>query len=1081
MIFHDMKKVLFLLMLFVASMTVKGADDRPDVNTDESKVKPYTLPDALITNKGKKVATAREWEKDRRPELYDLFATEVYGKMPSGKYDEKFTVTAVDPDYAGGRATHKTIQATFSHKGRSREACFHLYIPNGVAKAPVFMYFSGEAKGDDPKLLRLLDAGYALCTGDNGEFFPDRKENPYAGSVLSLWGYDTEDKLPADCARALAVWAWGHSRALDYLESDPDVNASKVVVMGFSRGGKLAGWAAASDPRFAMAVINDSGCGGAALFRRKYGENAYRINTAFPYWFCENFHKYSLKNPSLPASQDNLNEDALPVDQHELIALIAPRPVYVGSGEDDSWSDPKGEFLGVANAGEVYALYGYSGIDTLEQPAVNHPVGDRVAYHVRSGGHAVKVFDWENYIRFADRWLKDKGDAERAIEAADVVRTDYNPGPQVYLYQGNGQFGTSVGPLGLHLRPEQKNSRWGKTMLLNLNHQGRGKFNQDYVVPMLEMYWGRNFETVSDYCQKQSYYNATITTTFKGDGVGYCVESWFDPVDKSLCVFTIYAGKGGAEVIVSPFEEIDIHYSQHLEPDVSISQVGNQWKIIMECLGKCSELYLTTNAAARIDGKKLVLTLMEGNNDIEIAYGKEVSTTVAKSLSQTKDWWHSRWNRSYLNIPEDKAQKTFVRSMAMFLSSYDDTKIGLGPPMGYTGNWWPGYYPQDVSYVHGALLPTGNLDIARSWIEYWAEPERIEGLRAYTRRLYGKEGLLAPWVYPYGSFEGYHVPSPPNKFFYEIHNSGYFARMAAETAAYVDDPEWTARYAKPILEGCAEFYSNIMTKGDDGKWHLYVYPSMGQDEQGGENQKDYLCASYSALYCLQQAVRHGLDKDGHYQQILDDGLGYVNQQSPLGFYYSSAGSGEKEFGRQKHPVQLNELAFLPVGTEASESAKVVYDRRYDITNGAKRPFFFGWTLGEFLLAGSRRGDVEGWKYDWANMEKSDYVDPEWIQIYETSGNTTTPFYNVTNGLVVQSLISNLVCDWYGRLELAKCNPWEGVVTLKGINSILGVSIDGEIEGKSYDVVMTAWKDADFILDGKQVTLRKGDKVKVSNK
>jgi len=241
-----------------------------------------------------------------------------------------------------------------------------------------------------------MKAGYGLCTGDNNEFFPDRPEDPtvYNESVLSLWGYENENDLPKNACRALGVWAWAHSRALDYLEKDKDVDAKRVVVMGHSRGGKLAAWAAASDERFAVAILNNSGCGGAALFRRKIGETAYRINLSFPYWFCGNFHKYSW------------NEDKLPVDQHGLIALIAPRPVYVGSAVDDYWADPKGEFLSIAHAEKVFNLYNYKGVQTMMLPPLNTPVGDRAAYHIRIGGHTLTDYDWEKYIQFANKWLK---------------------------------------------------------------------------------------------------------------------------------------------------------------------------------------------------------------------------------------------------------------------------------------------------------------------------------------------------------------------------------------------------------------------------------------------------------------------------------------------------------------------------------------------------------------------------------------------------------------------------------------------------------------------------------------------------
>ena len=398
---------------------------QPTTNYDEAKVPAYNLPDLLVMDNGIRVSTAADWAK-RRIEVLSLLETEMFGRAPAPA-QVRFKVESIDKAALGGKAIRKQASINVSRKRFS----LLLYLPAKAAgPVPVFLglgFGPNQTVSPDPgiplagtwvqnkdtraielqpgvessrgsaasrwQVETILSRGYGLATMYYGDIEPD-----FDGALkLGIRGAYLRrgQEAPGDGEwGAIAAWAWGLSRAADYLERDSNVDGLHLALVGHSRLGKTALWAGAMDTRFALVISNDSGEGGAAISRRRFGETVADLNRRFPHWFCGNYHRYSDR------------EGEMPFDSHMLLALVAPRPLYVASAEDDQWADPKGEFLGAVAASDVYELLGRKGIGTKQMPPVNHPVGDTVRYHVRTGKHDITAYDWEQYLDFADRQFR---------------------------------------------------------------------------------------------------------------------------------------------------------------------------------------------------------------------------------------------------------------------------------------------------------------------------------------------------------------------------------------------------------------------------------------------------------------------------------------------------------------------------------------------------------------------------------------------------------------------------------------------------------------------------------------------------
>lgn len=401
------------------------------------------LPNPLVSLSGKKVETKEDWEQTRRPELKQLFQHYMYGKLPPNPAGLKVKQLFADPELLNGKATLRELLVEFAWPGKvvgsdsqnSRHKLHVLLITPNERKAPAPLFiglnFCGNhaivesdrvhipetwiyksckgvendratpagrgSQADVWNVDLIIERGYALASFYSGDIDPDTAD--FTDGLAAELKPDM--KFAGDDPGTIACWAWGFHRAIDALENqEPELaktgsklDLKRIAAVGHSRNGKTALLAAAMDPRIALAIPSQAGCGGTAPSRGTVGESVKRINTSFPHWFCDNFTEF------------NDEPQRLPFDQNCLAALCAPRPVLFANAVEDTWANPDGQLEVLKAAAPAYALYGRKGIEADAKPAMNKLIGHELGYFIRPGKHSMNRQDWGAFLDFADRHL----------------------------------------------------------------------------------------------------------------------------------------------------------------------------------------------------------------------------------------------------------------------------------------------------------------------------------------------------------------------------------------------------------------------------------------------------------------------------------------------------------------------------------------------------------------------------------------------------------------------------------------------------------------------------------------------------
>jgi len=646
---------------------------------------------------------------------------------------------------------------------------------------------------------------------------------------------------------------------------------------------------------------------------------------------------------------------------------------------------------------------------------------------------------------------------KEAVSAGDIVRNHYpiRMNDHLNLYLGSGRCGACFDVWGLMHKGVRgwpgEDQPQSYTSLMHADHWHRGAFGLDFWLPVARLKWaGAEPPPPSGYRQTLRLYDAQLETELLWPGLRLSIRATFHPERRDLLAIGIryQASAGGAmpDLRLTPEVDLTAHYDQHLKGASEVlAGAATMWQARVS-VGTANSIaavkLISSDGQAQIEtarqgalirfsgscGSHLLLigTAAMARRD-ELTRDLQAVCSSEQYFAEAASAWHQRWGEASISVPVREYQALWARSHYYVLCSYAPDVRSPAAPMGWAGNAWPFHFPQDVSYIHPALLRLGHFDIARAWVEFYRG--YLNATRAVTRRVYKADGAMWAWEHPIGPDTRMLEEGSPNWFQYEIHNAAYPLRMAYETALYLRDDKWTREVAWPVVHESARFFGSVLREQGDGSWGIHVTPSMGQDEAGGKDAKNYLCALYSARYSLSVAMRLAralkidLPEAARWERILADGLAFKRlYQESHGFCVACEGLlGVQMLGKQKHPVQLNPLMFLPLDKPDGHVVRA-YERRYEICVRPGEKFFAGWTLAAYWLASAHMGDAAGLLKGLGDALPSRYVDPDYIQIYETSGSMHCSYYVTSHGLYLQALNDALVDSYWDGVKIGKACP-----------------------------------------------------------